>query len=281
MDSRCVSDIETRNIGKCSSEQMMMTYITTIKRCFGSPSGRGGRATGGWILRRAAQTPRPAFCLLRSIRREVSFPFPSSFFCSTLRSESLKDSFPIFSYILLYINITYLYLIRFLHRFDNYLYLNRFRVEDDVKKKTFGIRIGSFAIPARAQIREYFNKRGVLEYFSNSCPNGNLGRGARATGGWAFGEKLKRRFGLSVFFAPFVAKCLGFFSVLPLNLRKKEMYFFPKYLYILLKYLDITYLCLNRNYVRVHNFSCFNVLRDFSRDEKESYGIGIGSFAIV
>lgn len=56
--------------------------------------GRGVRATGGWVLRRAAQTPRPAFCLLRSYRRGVCFPSVPSIdfrqFSSYLPSQHLN-----------------------------------------------------------------------------------------------------------------------------------------------------------------------------------------------
>ena len=59
------------------------------------------------------------------------------------------------------------------------------------------------------------------------------GRGGRAMGGRVFGETLKRRVGLDVFFAPYVAKCLFLFPVSIFNLLDQKD--FPyKHLNILL-----------------------------------------------
>lgn len=61
----------------------------------------------------------------------------------------------------------------------------------------------------------------------------DLGRGGRAMGGRAFGETLKRRVGLDVFFAPYVAKCFFLFPVSIFNLLNQKD--FPnKHLNILL-----------------------------------------------
>ena len=93
---------------------------------FRQAAGRGARATGGWVLRSDAQSPRPAFCLHRSFCRGVS-PYPSQHFNILFNSDK-----------------TYLCLISFFQKVDKYLYDCELSRYHDGGLGSFEIRKGSF-----------------------------------------------------------------------------------------------------------------------------------------
>ncbi len=108
--------------------------------------GRGARATGGWVLRSDAHSPRPAFCLHRSIRRGVSLFF-SSFQCF---SVFFRLTFSQHFNILLNFDKAYLYLIRIFKDVINVVsvsYLESFYIS---RLGSYEIRKGSFAMYGKA-----------------------------------------------------------------------------------------------------------------------------------
>lgn len=105
-------------------------------------AGRGARATGGWVLRSDAHSPRPASCLHRSIRRGVSWFFPSfQRFLAIFRLASSQHFNILFN-----LDKTYLCLIRIYSRCRNVVsvsYLNAFH---SFRLGSFEIRKGSFGM---------------------------------------------------------------------------------------------------------------------------------------
>lgn len=118
-------------------------------------SGKGGRAIWGLGLRRDAQSPRQALCFLRSICREVS---P----CSSAHI-SLFFYFPISSYILFILDITYLYLINNLCCARNFLINKVFYKYQDFHSRSYEIVKGSFEMHLLPLFMEFYNEKRVLQ----------------------------------------------------------------------------------------------------------------------
>lgn len=102
----------------------------------------------------------------------------------------------------------------------------------------------------------------------------NIGKGGRATGGWVFDEMLRRRIGLSVFFAPSVAKCLS-----PSSLPSSSLNFtiLPIIPYILF-FIDITYLYLITILSFIVNLLNYSVISLSASFQLKSSKIIFGSF---
>lgn len=120
-----------------------------------SYDGKGVRATWGMGLRRDAHSPRPAFCFLRSIRREVS-SFSRSFLLFILL-------IPIYSYILLIIDITYLYLINVFSSVVNLLVDKVFNSTESFHFRSFEILKGSYKMCPSHLFTEFCNEKRVLQ----------------------------------------------------------------------------------------------------------------------
>lgn len=109
------------------------------------------------------------------------------------------------------------------------------------------------------------------------------GRGGRAMGGWAFGETLRRRVRLFVFFAPFVAKCLfsfPSFSTSSADFEIPEASASHKHQNILSN-MDITCLCPISFFHFVCNQHIFSTLQAMFMLDLPSFEIQLPSFAIA
>ena len=228
-------------------------------------SGRGARAMGGWAFGKT---------LKRRVRLPVFFA-PSVakclFFPVTLPSK--EKSIPKHSYILLFKDIACLCLNGNLFKTLNLLSGCELHTAGNIRLGSFEIRMRSFGMFQTGALKEFQNDRGVLQLASEIGPDStDLGRGARATGGWVSDVTLRRRVRLSVFFAPLVAKCLSS-SRSSSRHRLDEKKFPHKHLYILL-YKDITCLCLNGLFLRISKLlSNSPLIREYSFHSR-SYAIG-------
>ena len=221
-----------------------MSLIGTA--CSPSPispeTGRGARAMGGWAFGKTLRRRvRLSVFFAPSVAKCLSFPFGF---------PSKKNSKHKSLYILLYKDIAYLCLNGVLNIASKQLSGSELHADATFNLTSFGIRKRSFGMFRQGELKEFQNDRGVLQlkFESLSGPD-DLGRGARATGGWVSDRTLRRRVRLSVFFAPFVAKCLSPFRRSGRS-RFIEKIFSNKHPYILLSK-DITCLCLNRIFPRI------------------------------
>ncbi|MCQ2133827.1 MAG: hypothetical protein MJY88_02565 [Bacteroidales bacterium] len=116
-------------------------------------AGRGARATGGWVLRSDAHSPRPASCLHRSIRRGVSLSFPSFQRFSVFFRLTFSQHFNI----LFNLDKAYLCLIRIFSRCLNVVSVSYLDAFQFTRLGSSEIRKGSFTMYGEAQLREFLN----------------------------------------------------------------------------------------------------------------------------
>ncbi len=110
--------------------------------------GRGARATGGRDS--GAQTPRPALCLLSSLRRKVSFPHPQSSLIFQKKLSSKQQISCQSGYNLFYI---YRLFVPFLHQAVYQCLLRT----SDIHLESFEIGKGSFATSGAPSLNEIYN----------------------------------------------------------------------------------------------------------------------------
>lgn len=110
------------------------------------------KLSAGDMFSADAQTPRPALCLLRSFRREVS---PSA--SLTVFRSFIED------HVLSIFDIAYYMSIIFFHSVSYILCFRRLGWMEHFEKGSYGMEKGSCAVVAEARKREFCSEMGVLK----------------------------------------------------------------------------------------------------------------------